>query len=427
MDTLQQPVTGFDSTGLSPEILTALSKAGFVTPTPIQGKAIPIAMTGTDLIGIAQTGTGKTLAFSLPLLDKLLKAKGKGLIIVPTRELALQVEESIRKVSRLLNTQMRTVCLIGGMPIYRQIKDLKLSPRIVIATPGRLQDHLTQKTISLSDVTTLILDEADRMLDMGFEPQIKRILAEIPSDRQTMLFSATMAPEIAKLAAVYLRNPQRVEAVKEGGTSIQITQELCYVSQSAKSELLQTLLEKHEGSVLVFSRTKHGAANLSRRLQDAGHTAVEIHSNRSLGQRRHALDGFKAGKYRVLVATDVAARGIDVQDITLVINYDLPDAAEDYVHRIGRTGRAGKNGLAISFATHDQQRDVKNIERLIQKPLTLSAHSEDRPAVSWQPRQPMPRSRTSSFKPSSTYTPTKKAWGQRPGGQFVGSGRRSNV
>jgi ATP-dependent RNA helicase RhlE len=369
------PALGFNDTGLTPEVLAALTKNGITVPTPIQAKAIPVGLTGQDIIGIAQTGTGKTFAFGLPIIEHLRKNDGKAVILVPTRELALQVEESLRAVTRNLPQPIRTVCLIGGMPIYRQIQILRNHPRLIVATPGRLQDHLNQRTVTLADANIVVLDEADRMLDMGFAPQIKQILNAVPDKRQMMLFSATMAPEIAQLAAAYLENPERIEVQKAGSNNEQIAQELCYVSNDKKHDLLHTVLNAHSGSVLVFSRTKHGAKKLTFKLQQTGHTAAEIHSNRSLGQRRQALDGFKSGRYRVLVATDVASRGIDVPDVALVVNFDLPDASEDYIHRIGRTGRAGKTGKAISFATPDQRRDVAGIERLMNKKMALSEHS----------------------------------------------------
>jgi ATP-dependent RNA helicase RhlE len=374
-----QPENGFISLGVDPSIAAILTKIGITDPTPIQVAAIPVAIPGRDLIGIAQTGTGKTLAFTLPIIQKMLSQRGRALILLPTRELALQVEESIRSITRMHSQGIRTVCLIGGMPIYRQIRDLKQNPRLIIATPGRLWDHMEQKTIQLGDVTTAVLDEADRMLDMGFAPQIKRILAALPTEHQTLLFSATMPREIEGLAATYLTNPARVEVAPVGTPASQIAQEVAYIEGRNKSELLKTLLIQHSGTVLVFSRTKHGAGKLSLQLQDMGHSSAEIHSNRSLGQRRQALDGFKSGKYRILVATDIAARGIDVHDIELVINYDLPDAAEDYVHRIGRTGRAGKSGKAISFATNDQGGDIRAIERLMGRRLDLSSHSLPEP------------------------------------------------
>jgi ATP-dependent RNA helicase RhlE len=408
MQTAHQPILGFDATGIAPELLSALQKAGLTTPTPIQGRAIPVALEGTDLIGIAQTGTGKTLAFALPILDKLLHNEIKrALVILPTRELALQVEQSIRKISQYLPHAPRTISLIGGMPIYRQIRELKSNPQILLTTPGRLRDHLDQKTLNLSEVGMLVLDEADRMLDMGFAPQIKYVCSTLPAGHQTMLFSATMAPEIASLAAAYLHNPVRIEVATAGSNNAQIKQELVYTTQDNKTNLLNELLNEHAGTVLVFSRTKHGATKLAKKVQDLGHTAAEIHSNRSLGQRRQALDGFKSGKYRVLVATDVASRGIDVPDISVVINYDLPDAAEDYVHRIGRTGRASSHGLAISFATHDQVRDIKAIERLVKNAIPLSAKSAPQPVLATS-SYGRGESRPYSGGPSSSFRPRQQ-------------------
>lgn len=371
----------FNLEGVSEKILSILTKVGYTVPTPIQAKAIPVATSGRDVIGIAQTGTGKTLAFTVPILERLLQNNNEtALVIVPTRELAQQVMESIRKVAIFLNPPMRTVCLIGGVPIYRQIRDLKGNPRIVIATPGRLQDHLNQKTIRLDKVGVLVLDEADRMLDMGFAPQINSIMVSIPQEHQTMLFSATMPKEIAGLVNKYMVKPERVEVENSVATAQLIKQELCYVEQTEKPELLKKLLHRHEGPVLVFTRTKFGASKLAKHVQILGHTSTDIHSNKSMSQRKMALEGFKAGRYRILVATDVAARGIDVQNIELVVNYDLPDAIEDYVHRIGRTGRAGKDGQAISFATRGQFRDVKSIEKIINKALPLSDLSCPAPA-----------------------------------------------
>ena len=373
MDASTNPSSGFNSLGLSPQIQSALASLKFSQATPIQAKSIPIALTGVDLIGLAQTGTGKTLAFGLPVIERLLSnSSQRALIIVPTRELALQVQESLNNVIRRLNTNLRSIVLIGGMPIYRQIKDLKSRPQLIVATPGRLRDHLEQKNIDLAAVSILVLDEADRMLDMGFAPQIKYICDRVPESRQTMLFSATMAPEVAELARSFQNNPTRVEIASTDRSASLIKQELCYVEHHGKTDLLIKLLNQHAGTVLVFSRTKHGARKLSDKVNDQGHRSIDIHSNKSLSQRRQALEGFKTGRYRVLVATDVASRGIDVHNIELVINYDLPDATEDYIHRIGRTGRAGQDGHAISFATPDQKRDVSNIERLVGRAIPLS-------------------------------------------------------
>src|SRR3989339_96584 len=360
----------FDGLGIAPRLLEALDKLQFATPTPIQYQSIPHALAGKDIMGIAQTGTGKTLAFGIPVLQRLAQAKGIALILLPTRELAVQVNEDLHNIGRFFH--LRTAVLIGGESIGRQIRTLRQNPHVIIATPGRLMDHLAQKTISLSAVKTLILDEADRMLDMGFAPQIKRILQHVPKERQTMLFSATMPPEIVSLATSYMRLPVRVEVAPSGTAAPNVTHEIFFVHQPAKMPLLKTLLAEYTGSMLVFSRTKHGAKKIAADIRAAGIRAAEIHSNRTLNQRLAALNGFKTGVFRVLVATDIAARGIDVKNIELVVNYDLPEKAEDYVHRIGRTGRAGHTGHAISFATPAQRRDVFAIERLIKKPLPVS-------------------------------------------------------
>ncbi len=374
-----QPVAGFASMGLAPAILSVLNKEGFTTPTPIQAAAIPVVLQGRDVIGIAQTGTGKTLAFALPIIQKMLSQQGRALVLVPTRELALQVQEGVERVVRDLRAGIRTVCLIGGEPAYRQVRQLRTGPRMIIATPGRLIDLLDQKEVRLDEVRFLVMDEADRMLDMGFIPQIRRIVEQLPTDRQSLLFSATMPAEIAALVHDYQKSPERIEVARAGSSAELIAQELCYVPFGRKNEVLEKLLGAHKGTALVFARTRRGAARLAKQLHSMGHNAAEIHSDRSLGQRKAALDGFKSGRYRVLVATDIAARGIDVRDIGLVVNYDLPDVSEDYVHRIGRTGRAGKSGVAVSLATPDQYKDVLSIERLIRKPLPISAFSVAEP------------------------------------------------
>jgi len=414
---VQSTGSTFADTGLCAPILEALNTLQLTIPTAIQAQAIPIARKGQDVMGIAQTGTGKTFAFALPILEKLLANPGKALIVVPTRELALQVEESIKRVTRLLSPGIRSVTLIGGEPIYRQKADLRNNPRIIVCTPGRLRDHLQQRTVFLEDVTTVVLDEADRMLDMGFAPQIKLIMETVPGNRQTMCFSATMAPEISRLANAYMNNPVRVEVATAGQSNLKIDQEMCYVHPDDKTTLLNTLIKDHPGRILVFSRTKHGAKKLNEKLRVSGHASAEIHSNRSLSQRRHALEGFKSGQYRVLVATDVAARGIDVQNITLVVNYDLPDAAEDYVHRIGRTGRAGLAGKAISMATVSQARDVKSIERLIQKNIAISPYSKETVA------QPVYGDRQNSDRRYSAWQPAGQ---RRSGGSGSGGGGYGN-
>jgi len=362
---------GFSDLGIAPKLVDILEQLNFTTPTPIQNKAIPIAIQGNDVMGIAQTGTGKTLAFGLPMIQRLAQNNGKtGLVILPTRELAIQVEESLQKIGRKLN--LRTACLIGGENINIQYRKLKAKPHIIIATPGRLVDHLQQRTVNIKQTFVLVLDEADRMLDMGFAPQLKEIINAVPADRQTMLFSATMPKDIIKMATDIMRLPIRIEVEPAGTTAKDISQELFFIHKNDKQLFLKQLLTQYKGSVLVFSRTKHGAKKITSDLRKDGIGATEIHSNRSLNQRLESLNGFKIGKYRVMVATDIAARGIDVKGIQLVVNYDLPENPEDYVHRIGRTGRAGEKGHAISFATREQKNDVRSIERLIKITLPIS-------------------------------------------------------
>ncbi|MEK7573965.1 MAG: DEAD/DEAH box helicase [Patescibacteria group bacterium] len=375
----------FGGLGIAPRILDALLRLGFKTPTSIQHKVIPAAIDGNDIIGIAQTGTGKTLAFGIPLVQQILKAgeglpagrhglsggkREKGLIILPTRELALQINEAVQKLGKGFG--LRTAVLIGGAPFYPQARTIRDNPHIIIGTPGRIIDHLEQRTLDLRDVSILVLDEADRMFDMGFAPQINKILEVVPKNRQTMLFSATMPDGIVKIASNHMKLPVRVEIAKSGTTAENIEHELFIVKKEQKAPLLKKLLEEHKGSVLIFLRIKFGAKRICDDLRNTGISAAEIHSNRSLGQRKEALEGFKLGKYRVLVATDIASRGIDVKGIELVINYDLPENPEDYVHRIGRTGRAGMAGKAISFALPDQGAKVREIEKLTRLCLPIS-------------------------------------------------------
>ena len=372
------PLT-FTDLGVHPALVSLLQKQGITAPTPVQEQAIPIGIEGRDLVGIAQTGTGKTLAFALPMIQKLGAGPGQALIIVPTRELALQVGEAVRKLCSTQAARLSSIVLIGGTSVQGDRQQLAGTPRIVIATPGRLLDHMKQRTVKLNNLKVLILDEADRMFDMCFAPQITRIMEALPTDRQTGLFSATMPPEIRALTKRYLRNPAQVE-VSPSGTSVkEIRQEICYLMPGEKPAALKKILADSQGLTIIFSRTKHGAKGLTKRINDMGYSAAEIHSNRSLSQRRHALEGFRKGRYQVLVATDIAARGIDVNDVMLVVNYDLPDVAEDYVHRIGRTGRAGRTGHAISLVTFDQLQDVRQIEKLMGQALAVSPHSLPRP------------------------------------------------
>jgi ATP-dependent RNA helicase RhlE len=385
-NTHEQPInpvpvkpSGFFGLGIAPNILNVLEKNGFTTPTPIQAKAIPVAVTGQDVMGIAQTGTGKTLAFGIPMIQRIAQGKGPALVVLPTRELALQVNESLQKIGQTLG--IRTATLIGGAPMNKQVGEIRRGPHIVIGTPGRIIDHLEQRTLVLGSVKMLVLDEADRMLDMGFAPQLKKILATVPTERQTLLFSATMPVEIMQMARAFMKLPVHIEIAPQGTAAEKVTQEVFVLSREQKPGLLQKILNDYRGSVLVFTRTKFGAKKVARDIRAAGHTADEIHSNRSLNQRKAALLGFRNGSYRILVATDIAARGIDVTGIELVVNYDLPDQAEDYIHRIGRTGRAGAAGHAISFATHDQRGDLRTIERLLRKALPLAKLPDSIPIV----------------------------------------------
>ncbi len=370
----QQPTT-FGGLGIAPKVLELLDRMKFTTPTPIQYKAIPSGVEGKDVMGVAQTGTGKTLAFVIPMVQRLAQGKGCGLILVPTRELAYQVDETVRKIAPVFG--ISSAVLIGGASMEEQVRALRRNPRVIVATPGRLIDHVTERhTVKLDNVTVLVLDEADRMLDMGFAPQIEQILRFVPKERQTMLFSATMPREIMAITSRHMKLPVHIEIATSGTVAENLTQELYIIRHDMKSALLHKILEQYRGSVLLFSRTKHGARKLTMDIKKMGYNAAEIHSDRTLAQRKSALEGFKVGRYRVLVATDIAARGIDVKGIELVINYDLPDDADNYVHRIGRTGRAGREGRAISFATPDQFDEIRSIQKLIRIDIPVVTHPE---------------------------------------------------
>lgn len=369
MTQVKKEAPSFNQLGIIPNILSVLSVRKFFIPTPIQHQCIPAAIEGKDVVGIAQTGTGKTLAFGIPMIQRLVASRGQGLVLLPTRELALQVDEVLKKICNPLG--MRTGVIIGGANMAQQVRMLRNNPHIIIATPGRLIDHMLGKTCSLKNLQMVVLDEADRMLDIGFMPQIRQILSSAPKERQTMMFSATMPSAIAELAAKYMKMPLRIEVAPAGTPANNVEQEVYVVNKDCKAQLLEKLLVDNPGTILVFSRTKYGAKRISANLNNIGQKAIEIHSNRSLAQRKSAMEGFKSGKYRILVATDIAARGIDVTGISLVVNYDLPDNPEDYVHRIGRTGRAGHFGKAVSFATPDERGSVRQIERLIRKTLPI--------------------------------------------------------
>ena len=357
-------------------VLKALIHEGYTTPTPIQEQSIPIILQKRDLLGCAQTGTGKTAAFAIPLLQLMHQQQQhetsqrhrpiKALILTPTRELAIQIEESFRAYGRYLN--LNHLVIFGGVSQVSQVNTLRRGVDILVATPGRLLDLMQQNYVSLRDVNFFVLDEADRMLDMGFVHDVKRIIAKLPAKRQTLFFSATMPPEIQQLADVLLTNPAKVEVTPVSSTADTIQQALYFVDrQNKKSLLIHLLQDKSIETALVFSRTKHGADKIARGLSEAGIRAEAIHGNKSQNARQSALSNFKSRRTRVLVATDIAARGIDIDELTHVINHDLPNVPETYVHRIGRTGRAGASGIAISFCDAEERTDLNDIQKLIKK------------------------------------------------------------
>ena len=355
--------TAFTALGLSDALAFGVQEMGYVTPTPIQAQAIPVVLKGGDVIGSAQTGTGKTAAFALPIIQRLgTHGKLRCLILEPTRELALQVEEAFQKFSKF--TDLRVTIVYGGVGYGKQLDDLKSGMDILAATPGRLLDHMEQGNVSLADVDILVLDEVDRMLDMGFLPDVKRIVQKCPKNRQTLFFTATLPPELEQLAGWALNNPLKVEIGRQRSPAETVSHAFYPVVASQKFDLLQLLLDQTDfKSVLIFSRTRMGADRIAHRLESKGHTVGVMHSDRSQRERIEALDGFKSGKFEVLVATDIAARGLDIAGVSHVINYDVPENAEDYVHRIGRTGRAQNTGDAFTLVTEDDVRDARSIER----------------------------------------------------------------
>jgi len=372
--------SNFHALGLSDALLQDLAAAGFSSPTPIQEQAIPPALTGRDVIGCAQTGTGKTAAFVIPMVERLAalpKGQPLALILAPTRELALQTLTTIEKLGR--SRRVSATVIVGGADMQAQVRGLRQRPEILVATPGRLLDHMWNGTISLSSIKMLVLDEADRMLDMGFAPQINQILDALPEERQTLLFSATLPTDLARLVHASVNNPVRVMVAPSATTADGVTQAVHHTSHDAKADLLLSLLGADKDTALVFTRTKHRADRLGRMLGSAGHRVAVLHGDRSLSQRRAALDGFKRGTFRVLVATDIAARGIDVANIGHVINFDLPNCPEDYVHRIGRTARMKTTGRATSFVTGEDHQQLRDIERLLGHAVPLAPGST-RPA-----------------------------------------------
>ena len=365
--------SSFEALGLSEALVRAVTDLGYTQPTPIQLQAIPPVLAGSDLMAGAQTGTGKTAAFVLPILQRLGTTPREHraprvLILAPTRELAAQVEESVRDYGKHVNAKCAVI--FGGVSIRPQFDALKRGVDIVVATPGRLLDHVGQKTIDLSKIEVLVLDEADRMLDMGFLPDMKRVFAQLPKQRQTLLFSATFSDEIRTLAATLMRNPVSVQATPRNSTVEAVDQKAISIERTRKSELLAHLIKDNQWfQVLVFTRTKHGANRLAEYLGKHGVTALAIHGNKSQNARTRALADFKKGDLQALVATDIAARGLDIEQLPHVVNFDLPNVPEDYVHRIGRTGRAGATGEAISLVSRDEEALLRDIERLIKRPI----------------------------------------------------------
>ena len=436
----------FTDFNISDSLKSRLTAAGFTLPTPVQAKAIPPALEGSDILATASTGTGKTLSFLIPMIERMdatstPSTRGKrnpirSLILLPTRELAMQVLEAYHKL--VPNSKGDAVLVCGGLSENTQLDQLDRGPRLVVATPGRLEDFLRRRAVNLSSVEMFVLDEVDRMLDMGFLPAIRRIVGAIPKTRQTMCYSATLDANIREIVRDYVNKPVRVEIGTTSKPSDRVELRVYTVMQDQKLGLLDQMLRQEEGTFLVFSRTKHGADRISKKLEKLGHDADVIHGDRSQSQRTAALKGFANGRHRVLVATDVAARGIDVQDIAHVVNYDLPNASDDFVHRIGRTGRAGKKGVATTFVMPQEKSDARKLERELKikfewreadknlekeernKPLDVTSHGNNLMQLetrSWKGNEPV----TPMSTPSNSYAPRGRSGS---GGGFSG-GRNS--
>jgi len=414
----------FNDLGLSTELLRAVSDLGYSQPTPIQAKAIPVVLEGGDILAGAQTGTGKTAGFTLPLLQLLSStqpARGKrpvrALVLTPTRELAAQVADSVTAYGKYL--PLRSAVIFGGVSIRPQINTLRNGVDILVATPGRLLDHVSQKTLDLSQIEILVLDEADRMLDMGFIRDIRKILALLPKQRQNLLFSATFSGEIKQLADGLLNNPTMIEVARRNTAAESVAQTIHMVDKSRKRALLSHLISSKDWQqVLVFTRTKHGANRLAGQLAKDGITTAAIHGNKSQGARTKALADFKKGAVCVLVATDIAARGLDIDQLPQVVNFELPNVSEDYVHRIGRTGRAGREGEAVSLVSSDEQKLLKDIEKLLKRKL---------PQVTIEGFKPDPNKLTESVQKKSSHPAGNKARNNHSRGKTKPSGNRSGA
>lgn len=408
----------FNQFDFHPQIAAGVAEAGYETPTPIQQQAIPPVMTGRDVMGLAQTGTGKTAAFALPILQRLVdgpRGKVRALVVAPTRELAEQINESFRSLGK--KTRIRSMTLYGGVNINPQIRQLKEGTDIVVACPGRLLDHLSQGNIDLKSLEVLVLDEADQMFDMGFLPDIRRILKHLPTQRQTLLFSATMPDDIRRLAGDILREPVTVQAGSIA-PPVTVTHALYPVGQHLKTPLLLELLRHTDTeSVLIFTRTKHRAKRLGEQLEKAGYKAASLQGNLSQNRRQAALDGFRDGTFQILVATDIAARGIDVSQVSHVINYDIPDTAEAYIHRIGRTGRAARSGDAFTMVTTEDTIMVRTIEK------KLASQLERRTVEGFDYAVPAPHKDTEFARPPRPPRGPGKQPARNAGGQGAGAGK----
>ncbi|MBK9714201.1 MAG: DEAD/DEAH box helicase [Kouleothrix sp.] len=400
----------FDQFNLDPRIMQGVRRAGYAAPTPIQDAAIPPALAGHDLIGTAQTGTGKTAAFVLPILQRLLqgpRGRTRALIVTPTRELAEQISDAIKALGQA--TGLRCATIYGGVPMAPQERALRDGVEILVACPGRLLDHMDNGKARLDGIEVLVLDEADRMFDMGFLPSVRRILQKVPANRQTLLFSATFPPEIEQLTAQALRNPRRI-AVGLSKPATTVSHALYPVAQHLKTGLTLELLRRTDArSVLIFTRTRHRASRLAQQLERAGYRVAALHSDRSQNQRQAALDGFRDGTFQIMVATDIAARGIDVERISHVINYDIPDTADAYIHRIGRTGRAEREGDAFTMVTPEDDAIVRTIERVVGRPIPRHTIAGFDYSVAAPPAMPQTRGRQPGHAPER-----QMAGGQRP-------------
>ena len=440
----------FTDFNISDSLKTRLTNAGFTTPTPVQAKAIPPALEGNDILATASTGTGKTLSFLIPMIQRMdatsvPSTKGKrgpirALILLPTRELAMQVLDAYWKL--VPGSKNDAVLVCGGLSENNQLDQLDRGPRLVVATPGRLEDYLRRRAVNIGSVEMLVLDEVDRMLDMGFLPAIRRIVGAVPKTRQTMCYSATLDANIREIVRDYVNKPVRVEIGQTSKPSDQVALRVYTVMQDQKLGLLDQMLRQEEGTFLVFSRTKHGADRISKKLERLGHDVDVIHGDRSQSQRTAALKGFSTGKHRVLVATDVAARGIDVQDIAHVVNYDLPNASDDFVHRIGRTGRAGAKGVATTFVMPQEKHDARKLERELKikfewreadknlekevrnQPLDTTAQGMDLMQLetrAWKGNDPV----SPMSAPNANYSGNKNGFRSRNGGGGFSGGRNS--